>query len=53
MPIVILLLAAAAVFGRHKPHEYGSLKAIWLRVHLVTTFGEPRRLRSQGGGAMY
>jgi ABC-type transport system involved in cytochrome c biogenesis permease subunit len=50
---VILLLVAASVFGRHKPHEY-SLKAIWLRVHLVTTFGGAAAFAVAGAvGAMY
>ena len=31
MPIVVLLLIAAAVFGRHKPHPY--VPAVWAWVH--------------------
>jgi ABC-type transport system involved in cytochrome c biogenesis permease subunit len=37
MPIVILLLIAAGVFGRAKPHEY--LPGTWTWTHRVTSFG--------------
>jgi ABC-type transport system involved in cytochrome c biogenesis permease subunit len=37
MPIVILLLIAAGVFGRAKPHEY--LDGTWHWTHRVTSFG--------------
>ena len=37
MPIVILLLVAAAVFGRTKPHEY--LPSAWSIVHRITAYG--------------
>src|SRR5438105_272652 len=37
MPVVILLLAAAAVFGREKPRAY--TPAAWLWVHRVTAYG--------------
>ncbi len=37
MPIVILLLVAAAVFGRARPHEY--VPQAWWWVHRVTAYG--------------
>lgn len=37
MPIVILLLIAAGVFGRAQPHEY--LDGAWFYTHRVTSFG--------------
>src|SRR5258708_15115654 len=53
MPVVSLLLVAAAVFGPHKWHPY-DLRAIWLRVHLVTTFGGEAAVAVAGAvGAMY
>src|SRR5579863_10005832 len=36
MPVVILLLIAAAVFGRATPHEY--LTTTWIWVHWVTAY---------------
>ena len=38
MPIVVLLLGAAAVFGVTKPHEYSADKPWWW-VHSVTAYG--------------
>lgn len=38
MPIVILLLICAAIFGRTRPHEYG-IDSAWSWVHRVTTYG--------------
>ena len=37
VPIVILLLIAAAVFGRERPHEY--LDTTWSWVHRLTAYG--------------
>jgi ABC-type transport system involved in cytochrome c biogenesis permease subunit len=37
MPIAILLLAAAAYFGRDNPHAY--LNTLWYRIHLASAFG--------------
>ena len=37
MPIVILLLVGAGIFGRAKPHEY--LPGTWFWTHRVTSFG--------------
>ena len=37
MPIVILLLVGAAIFGRTKPHQY--LPMTWSVVHRVTAYG--------------
>jgi ABC-type uncharacterized transport system permease subunit len=37
MPIVILLLVGAVVFGRTKPHEY--VDSTWAWVHRVTAYG--------------
>ncbi len=52
MPIVILLLIAAAVFGRTKPHDYvvGTME----RTHLITSFGGLLAFFIAGvSGAMY
>ena len=52
MPIVILLLVAAAVFGQAKPHEYA--RTTWSRVHLVTAYGGALAFAIAGAvGAMY
>jgi ABC-type uncharacterized transport system permease subunit len=52
MPIVILLLAAAAIFGRTMPHEY--LDTTWTRVHVLSTFGGALAFAVAGAaGAMY
>jgi ABC-type uncharacterized transport system permease subunit len=52
MPIVILLLIAAAVFGRTTPHEY--VETTWLWVHWVTGFGGAVAFAVAGAaGAMY
>lgn len=37
MPVVVLLLASAAVFGRTKPHEY--VDTTWSWVHRVSAYG--------------
>jgi ABC-type uncharacterized transport system permease subunit len=52
MPIVILLLVGAAVFGRATPHEY--VGSTWTWVHLVTAFGGALAFAVAGAvGAMY
>jgi len=52
-PIVVLLLVAAAVFGRAKPHEY-DIRSVWLWTHLVTVFGGALAFAVAGAvGAMY
>ena len=52
MPIVILLLTAAAFFGRAKPHEY--LDTSWSWLHRVTAFGGAVAFAVGGAaGAMY
>jgi ABC-type uncharacterized transport system permease subunit len=38
MPIAILLLVLAAVFGRTKPHEY-DVRSVWLWTHRFTAYG--------------
>lgn len=51
-PIVVLLLVAAAVFGRTKPHEY--LDTTWSWVHRVTAYGGAVAFAVAGAvGAMY
>ena len=52
MPVVILLLIAAAVFGRHKPHPY--VPAAWAWVHRASSFGGALAFAIAGAvGAMY
>jgi ABC-type uncharacterized transport system permease subunit len=52
MPIVILLLIAAAVFGSAKPHEY--LGTTWSWLHRVTAYGGALAFAVGGAaGAMY
>jgi ABC-type uncharacterized transport system permease subunit len=52
MPIVILLLIGAAVFGQTEPHEY--LGTTWSWIHLVTSFGGVLAFAVGGAsGAMY
>lgn len=52
MPIVVLLLVGAAVFGRTEPHEY--LGTTWSWLHLVTSFGGVLAFAVGGAaGAMY
>jgi len=52
MPIVILLLIAAAIFGRTEPREY--LGTTWSWLHLVTSFGGVAAFAIGGAaGAMY
>jgi ABC-type uncharacterized transport system permease subunit len=55
MPIVILLLVVAAVFGRVDYRSYTPLVGnVWLWVHRVTTYGGAGVLAvSAAGGAMY
>ncbi|HTL28035.1 MAG TPA: cytochrome c biogenesis protein CcsA [Tepidisphaeraceae bacterium] len=51
-PIVILLLTAAAVFGRTKPHEY--ISTTWAWVHRVSAYGGAVAFFVAGAvGAMY
>jgi ABC-type uncharacterized transport system permease subunit len=51
-PIVILLLIAAAVFGRAKPHGY--IPTTWAWVHRVTAYGGAVAFAVAGAvGAMY
>jgi ABC-type uncharacterized transport system permease subunit len=53
MPIVILLLVGAAVFGRTKPHEY-DVRSVWLWTHRVTAYGGAVGFAVAGAvGAMY
>jgi len=53
MPIVILLLIGAAVFGRTKPHEY-AVEGLWAWVHRVTAYGGAVAFFVAGAmGAMY
>ena len=52
MPIVILLLVAAGVFGRTEPREY--LGTTWSWLHWVTSFGGVAAFAIGGAaGAMY
>ena len=52
MPIVILLLIAAAVFGRTTPHEY--VTTTWIWVHWVTAYAGSVAFAVAGAsGAMY
>ena len=52
MPIVILLMTAAAVFGRTHPHEY--VASAWSWVHRLTTYGGAVAFAVAGAvGAMY
>jgi len=52
MPVVILLLAAAAVFGRARPREY--LDSTWSWVHRVSAYGGAAVFAIAGAvGAMY
>ena len=51
-PIVVLLLIAAAVFGKATPHEY--LKSAWSWFHRVGAFGGALAFAISGcSGAMY
>ena len=53
MPIAILLLVLAAVFGRTKPHEYDA-RSVWLWTHRVTAYGGAVGFAVAGAvGAMY
>jgi ABC-type uncharacterized transport system permease subunit len=53
LPIAVLLLVAAAVFGLAKPHEY-DVQNVWLWVHHVTAYGGAVAFAVAGAvGAMY
>ena len=53
LPVAILLLIAAAVFGVTKPHEY-QVHNVWLWVHHVTAYGGTIAFAIAGAvGAMY
>ncbi len=52
MPIIVLLLISAAVFGRAKPHEY--VFSAWAWTHRVTAYSGALVLSVAGAvGAMY
>jgi ABC-type uncharacterized transport system permease subunit len=52
MPLVVLLLVGAAIFGRTKPREY--LPTAWSWVHRVTSYGGTVAFAVAGAvGAMY
>jgi ABC-type uncharacterized transport system permease subunit len=52
MPIVILLLVCAAIFGRTKPHEYAL--TTWSWVHVLGAYGGALAFAVAGAvGAMY
>jgi ABC-type transport system involved in cytochrome c biogenesis permease subunit len=52
MPVVVLLLVAAGIFGRHKPKPY--LPATWAWVHRASAFGGAVMFAIAGAvGAMY
>ena len=52
LPIVILLLAGAAVFGKTQPHEYRD--TVWHWVHRVTSYGGAVAFAVAGAvGTMY
>jgi ABC-type uncharacterized transport system permease subunit len=38
LPIVVLMLVLAAVFGRARPHEYRE-ETVWMTVHRITAYG--------------
>jgi ABC-type uncharacterized transport system permease subunit len=53
MPIAVLLLILAAVFGRTKPLEY-DVRSVWLWTHRVTAYGGAVAFAVAGAvGAMY
>ena len=53
LPVVALLLIAAGIFSRAKPHEY-NVKNVWFRVHLVTAYGGAAAFAVAAAvGAMY
>ncbi len=52
MPVVMLLLIGAAVFGQAKPHEYA--RTTWSRVHLISAYGGALAFAIAGAvGALY
>ena len=52
MPVVVLLFASAAVFGRAKPHEYVTSSLLWM--HTVTSYlGAVAFVIAGAAGAMY
>lgn len=55
MPIVIVLLIAAGVFGRFEPQEYRELREdLWMWVHRVTAYGGAVAFAvAAAGGTMY
>ena len=55
MPVAILLIVAAAIFGRWEPHEYKRIGAdAWIWVHHVTSYGGALAFAvAAGAGAMY
>lgn len=53
LPIVMLLLIFAGIFGATKPHEY-NVNSVWLWVHRVTAYGGAAAFAVAGAvGAMY
>ena len=53
LPVAVLLLVAAAVFGLTKPHEY-DVQSVWLGVHRITSYGGAVAFAVAGAvGAMY
>lgn len=52
MPVAMLLLIGAAVFGQAKPHEYA--RTTWSRVHLISAYGGALAFAIAGAvGALY
>jgi ABC-type uncharacterized transport system permease subunit len=52
LPIVMLLMLAAAIFGSARPHEYS--RSAWRSVHYVTAYGGAVAFAVAGAmGAMY
>jgi ABC-type uncharacterized transport system permease subunit len=55
MPIVIVLLVSAGVFGRFEPQEYRQIREdLWMWVHRVTAYGGAVAFAvAAAGGTMY
>jgi len=55
MPVVILLLVAAAIFGRAEVRaDHPAARDVWLLVHYITSFGGALAFTiAAAGGAMY
>ncbi len=54
LPWAILLLIAAAIFGRSHYHDYTDTTSAWMTVHLFTVYGGVVAFALAGaGGAMY